>query len=269
MAGLDIDLPCLPAPDGIDSWMVEAINRTPESNGLAILIGCTKSCKHKGERLNGVVKDLSKLISTFEQLMFTTLCLDDPSVEIVRGVIDYTSKLNETAIMLPENWRRIVLTFSGHGNDKHLLAKDGEIDFRQDILLPLQALKAKNLACIPKLFFIDACRGNEVDTGVFIPRGVVARGGRTVPSEGNYFIAFSTLLGMQSFENSFRGGLWMQILSEELINPDNIDKDIDLVTRIVNKKITEIGNTHLQQPINHSTLNDEIYLLREATGTWL
>lgn len=272
--GLDVDLPHLPAPHAIDSWMCEAIRRTPVSNGLAILIGCTSSCNHK-DKLRGVVKDLQTLNSTFEELMFTTLCLDDPPVETIHRVIDYTSKLNEDAMKLPENWRRIVVTFSGHGSNEHLLAKDGKIDLRQDIVLPLQALKAKKLACIPKLFFIDACRGDKEDIGVIIneafrPRGIVARGERQ-PSEGNYFIAHSTLLGMKAFEDSSRGGLWMQILSNELINPDNIDKDIALITTIVNKKIMEIVSALQkpisQQPISKSTMREEIYLLREARGT--
>ena len=267
---LDTDLPRLPTPHTIDSWMFEAIRKTPVSNGLAILIGCTTSFNHK-EKLCGVVKDLRKLISTFEQLMFTTLCLDDPSVEIIRGVIDYTSKLNEDSIMLPNSWRRIVVTFSGHGTDKYLLAKNGEIDLRQDIVLPLQALKARELACIPKLFFIDACRGDKEDTGVFIdnalvPRGFVARGGRTVPSEGNYFIAYSTLLGMKAFEDGLHGGLWMQLLSNELVSSENIDKDISVIATIVNKKIAEIDSV-VQQPVSRSTMRDEVHLLREAIGT--
>lgn len=273
-------LPPLPPVEDVDSWMVRTILNTPISNGLAILIGCTNSCKPDQKPLEGVKTDLKTLWRTFaEQLLFTTLCLNDPSREVVKKVLKHTSELNKNAIMLPKTWKRIVITFSGHGDKEHLFTKDGQIHLREDMVNPLQAIEAEELALIPKLFFVDACRGSGIDRGVPVvdvswftnmDQGPVARGGGSrVPSRGNCHLAYSTLLGMKSFEDE-RGGFWMQILLEELTDPQNIDVIIEgIMTKVRKRLISRCGGErvpHYQQPVCESTLWDEVKLLKEAYG---
>ena len=250
---------------------------TPISNGLAILIGCTNSSKHK-EPLGGVVRDLVTLQLTFsETLLFTTLCLNNPTVEHVKKVVRCTSELGEDAIVLPEKWRRIVVTFSGHGDEEYLYTKDGCMCLREDIVKPLQAMKAEKLAGLPKLFFVDACRGLDTDEGVHVPNlswfsespPVARGGGGRVSSTGNCFIAYSTLFGMQAFEHSNVGGFWIQTLAKELANSENVDKTIQDVMTRVNKelnKICDMRKMAIQQPVTESTLIEDVKLLQEAWG---
>ena len=270
------ELPPLPLVGGMDTWMFEAIKSTPISNGLAILIGCTNSSEH--EPLRGVVRDLATLQLTFsEKLLFTTLCLNNPTVEHVKMVVKHTSELSKNALALPETWRRIVVTFSGHGDEKYLYTKDDHMCLREDIVKPLQAMKAKKLARLPKLFFIDACRGPDKDDGVYVPdlkkwfsdTSPVPRGGGRVSSTGNCFIAYSTLLGMQAFEDSNKGGFWIQTLAKELANHGNIGRTIQDVMTRVNKELNEIcdkKNMAIQQPVTESTLAEDVKLLQEAQG---
>lgn len=274
-------LPLLPPPEkaAILSWMMDTVIRPSEcnfSNGLAIIIGCTNSCKRDHPPLKGVQADLHNLMKTFKLLKFMILCLDDPTTEHIKNVIACTSDLKRNGIKLPDSWRRIVVTFSSHGDEKFLYARNSYIDLKEDIIIPLMPENAKELAEIPKLFFIDACRGPDVDEGVdisnlFHRQGPVARGSERVPSRGNIFIAYSTLLGMRSFEWPVKGGYWVLMLCEELVNEENIHITIpDVMTR-VNRKLIDFSNIHdipLQQPEFKSTLSDDIKLLKEAMGMY-
>ena len=224
------------------------------------------------------MRDLETLQLTFsETLLFTTLCLNNPTVEHVKAVVKYTSELGATAIMLPEKWRRIVVTFSGHGDEDYLYTRDGRMRLRDDIVKPLQAMKAEKLAGLPKLFFVDACRGLEENKGVHVPDlswlsdspPVPRGGGHQVSSAGNCFIAYSTLQGMQAFEHSNVGGFWIQTLANELTNLENVDKTIQDVMTAVNRALINYCNKKkmaIQQPVNQSTLTEDIKLLQEALG---
>ncbi len=185
------------------------------------------------------------------------------------------SRLNIDGIQLPQSWKRMVVTFSGHGDRHYLYAKDDVLDLEKDIVSFLLPIKARELAHIQKLFFIDACRGDEVNGGVEISsyclqsRGDLVSRGNSVPSSGNYLIACSTLLGMLSFESKTQGGCWMQSLTDQLLNQENIDKSIESILKKVNRILIDLFNRngwgHLQQPEYRSSLNGEdIKLLKEA-----
>jgi len=116
---------------------------------------------------------------------------------------------------------------------------------------------------VPKFFFVDACCGDEIASGVVYKidksARIKARGGAVeeirLPRNGNYLLAYSTLPGMKSFEDYRRGSFWMNILCDELLN--NHENSIQDILTIVNRKlILECKPNHcLQQPIFISCLN--------------
>ena len=223
--------PPLPPVNCIDTWMFQAMKDTPISNGLAILIGCTNSSEHVKEPLGRVVRDLATLQLTFsETLLFTTLCLNNPTVEHVKKVVKYTSEL-----VLPEKWRRIVVTFSGYGNMEYLYTKDGRMHLIDDIVKPLQAKK------LARLFFVDAC-------GEFEELNYDHQ-----PPTGNCFIARLPF-------DSLREGFWIQTLARELTNMSNIDETIQGVMTRVSKEL------NWEELVTESTLTEDVKLLQEALG---
>ena len=124
---------------------------------------------------------------------------------------------------------------------------------------------------IPKIFFIDACRGDDVTKTVDVPirNGATGKGSRSntdsttsrkgcykidlqkIPTEESCLIAYSTLPGCKSNEytgDDFKGSLWLKFLAEQLqVNPASIE---DLLTD-VNEKLLEHCRKHdleIQQP---------------------
>jgi len=107
-----------------------------------------------------------------------------------------------------------------------------------ETLLPKRARQIGN---IPKLFFIDACRGDRKlsEEAIVVPRHgsssgkvqeTLQKGGFDdtlhIPPEGNFLIAYSTMPHYQSYELKGEGGLWMTSLAEKLRTSSESIQDI-------------------------------------------
>ncbi len=262
----------LPESISTTDWAQALKHRNPPPNGLGLIIGCENSYKINHKPLKGVVKDLRTLKDTFSQLTFTTLCLFDPTADQVKKLIKTASNLQKNGLLQPDSWKRVVVTFSGHGDRTSLCTKDGKISFEEDIFEPLVSSRDSLMVGIAKLFFLDACRGDYHDPGIDLStllyrcRGeeshLVPRGER-IPSKGNYLVAYSTLPEMTAFESN-GGGCWMQLLSTCLLH---IDKSVQDVLVDVNNILLEQLNDRdgsLQQPSWECTLRESIFFHREA-----
>ena len=247
----------------IEVCLRDSVLRRPVANGLAIIIANEDSSDPNHRSLRGAKRDLEKMKETFEVLRFATLPILNASKEEILASVQAASKYKE----YPPSYKRIAFVFSGHGNENLIYAHDGAVDTNQ-VYEPLQPKNAPHLADIPKLFFMDACRGPNEDRGV----EVVARGKTepsrdriVVPSYGNYVLAFSTMPNMQAYEVKDVGGLWMNIVSRQLRT--NRKSILDVLTEVNRELFNEFrihGFKVHQQPVLESAINDTIGLLEEA-----
>ena len=247
----------------IENKLRESILRRPVGNGLAIIIANENSSDPGHQPLDGARRDLENMKETFEVLRFATLSILNASKEQVLAAVRAAAKFKK----YPPSYKRIAFAFSGHGDKNVVYAHDGAIDTNQ-LYEPLQPLNAPHLADIPKLFFMDACRGPIEDVEV------VARGktepfwDRTVvPPYGNYMyvLAFSTMPSMRAYEAKDIGGLWMNIVSRQLRT--NRKSILDVLTEVNHELLKEFrshGFEVRQQPVLESAINDTIGLLEEA-----
>ena len=247
----------------IENKLRESILRRPVANGLAIIIANENSSDPSHRPLDGARRDLENMKETFEVLRFATLPILNASKEQVLAAVRAAAKYKK----YPPSYKRIAFAFSGHGDKNVVYAHDGAIDTNQ-LYEPLQPKNAPHLADIPKLFFMDACRGPNEDKGV----EVVARGKTepprdriVVPSYGNYVLAFSTMPSMRAYEAKDIGGLWMNIVSRQLrTNRKSILDVLTVVNRELFNKFRSHGFEVHQQPVLESAINDTIGLLEEA-----
>lgn len=133
--------------------------------------------------------------------------------------------------------KTIIFAFSGHGTNENLVvANDGEPIFLRDIVEPLVVPKYIGDTCdeIPKLFFIDACRGRRV---------IIVKGESDVRDiKGNYRIEYATLHDFKAFAYG-DGSAWMPVLARQLRQRNDTYQN---VMAIVNQKVYKQGVT--QQP---------------------
>ena len=154
----------------------------------------------------------------------------------------------------PTSYKCIAFVFSGHGLDANqLYMQDGSLITVWSIVESLLPKRARQLGTIPKLFFIDACRGSRElsEEAIIVPRHASPSSGRVqetlqkggvdatlcVPPEGNFLIAYSTMPYYRSYELKGKGGLWMQYLAEKLRTSNQSIQDILSET---NKELMEV-----------------------------
>ena len=193
-----------------------------DSPGLAILVTCDYGGGKEGlGALPGTKEDARELTETFiKYLGYAPHVLHNPTK------VELQAKMQEVSDMLEiaeGDQKVIVFAFSGHGcsrgSAEKLYTNDGEVlDFQDEIVLPLT--RQDNAYIIPKLFFIDACRGSET-------LSVVSKGSETNEAtaadgnspkayfeklvqhvSGNFRIDYATIPRHVSYAGT-GGSLWM------------------------------------------------------------
>ena len=149
-----------------------------------------------------------------------------------------------------------------HGNEDGILGIDSEAIPVDDITAKFQGGdKCPQLVTKPKLFFLQACRGDVDDKGYYVPRGpissdVYADSDRfeempvKLPSDADFLIAYSTTKGFVShrkFTDSARyavghgeqlGSWFISCLVQVLCNNSHREDLMTMLTR-VNKAMSE------------------------------
>lgn len=246
------------------------VDGSPRSKGLALIVGCEEGPKTEKKTysfLAGVKKDVDLMEETFrDTLRYCTWRIMNPTqVELeaaLRAVAMYPD--------YPPSYKRFVFIFAGHGLNEQIVVKDGFVRITENVIVPLEAKNACSLATVPKLFFIDACRGPLQDNGVI----VASRGGEVVesikvPEKGNMLIAYSTLPHYEALEDSSSGGLWLKTLASELRNSN--DSITDVLTTVRKKVLyqcmhlrTKDGAPIHQVSQSDDTLFEKVCFLTEA-----
>ena len=136
--------------------------------------------------------------------------------------------------------KAIAFAFAGHGSNENVVRdNDNEDLFLRNVVEPLVDPTSTGKKCpkIPKLFFIDACRGNEVIT---VPRE------RAIDNiQGNFNIEYATIEGYKAYDDS-----WTPVLARELRENDDTYQNVMAEAR---RKAHE--KYLLQQPQTQGQLN--------------
>ena len=204
-----------------------------EKHGIAVLVTCDYDGTPHIPTLEATNEDAFEMKETFEQFDYNIVQLQNKEVTehavlaLVEQLSTYLKNYNGATVNegesrdgadIDKSVKAIVFAFSGHGtNDNILLANDGDPIFLRDVVKPLvdpsivgypsePASIGPTSHLIPKLFFIDACRGKNT---IRIPE---AKGDTDVNDiQGNFSIEFATIHDHKAFTDS-----WMPVLAREL-----------------------------------------------------
>ena len=255
---------CCDSCQGMEARLTEAhVRAHPDALGLAVIVANRRGPLQGQLQLQNVVTDQGNMSRAFQQLRFAVVPATDIScVEMMALFHDIASYPS-----YPPSYKRISVVFAGHGTKEGLCAHDGVVPIK-DIIDQFQPANCHpSIRGIPKLFFIDACRG-DLGMGVV----VAERGGTAVPSKvvtqyGNSLVAYSTMAGYKAYEVDGRGGIWMSHLSRKLLQDMSI---LDIMTD-VNQSLMGMfqepqyqRNGYAQQPTCESNLNETVNLFRES-----
>jgi hypothetical protein len=197
--------------------------------GDAILISMEKY--PQGRKRHGAQLDRGKMETLFKTLYFDVKCLVDRKAEDLKREL---IKISEN--ICKETSDCFVCFVSAHGNtDEHghyiTDASESKVYIISDILKPF--MTCDSLKGIPKVFFINACRGGHPN----IQDGSTERVAEYLKKTGkDSLVVFSTEEGNESRRSTEDGTYFVQALYEAIIV--NYEKeDVGAMVTIANKML--------------------------------
>uniref|UniRef100_A0A182STF3 Caspase n=1 Tax=Anopheles maculatus TaxID=74869 RepID=A0A182STF3_9DIPT len=241
------------------------------------------------EKRRGTDLDCNNIRQTLSDLQFEVRVYDDLTrselIQVLDNLAEEDHKSRDCLLV-------VIMT---HGEDDVLNAKDRT--FRVDRLWENFVGKAcPSLLGKPKLFFIQACRGNNLDTGVRLnqsisqaARTVCSTGARelpqpniqpgrsksiqyAIPSMADLLVMYSTYKGHYAWRNPNRGSWFIEALCNELRMHGNSKELLQLLTAVSRKvayefesqvSLDNVINSTKQMPCIVSMLTKHVYFPRK------
>ncbi|NWU23009.1 CASP6 protein, partial [Dyaphorophyia castanea] len=249
--------PALPTKDGNENITeVDAFNIRPsldpaeeykmnhQRRGVALIFNHERfSWRLKLTDRHGTTADRNNLQRSLTDLGFEVRLLDDLKKE------DVLQKINEASMDDHSSADCFVCVFLSHGKDDHIYAYDDKIEI-QAITDMFRGDKCQSLVGKPKIFIIQACRGDKHDDPVIAHDStdssseslineteVDAAGVYTLPAGADFIMCYSVAQGYYSHRDIVNGSWYIQDLCETLRKHGSSLEFTELLT-LVNRKVS-------------------------------
>ncbi|XP_028263182.1 caspase-3a [Parambassis ranga] len=201
------------------------------SIGQCIIINNKNFDRRTGmNQRNGTDVDAANALKVFTKLGYKVKVYNDQTVDQMKQVLTAVSKEDHSCSA------SFICVLLSHGDEGVFFGTDGSVDLK--LLTSLfRGDRCRSLVGKPKLFFIQACRGTELDAG--IETGIETDSGddtTRIPVEADFLYAFSTAPGYYSWRNTQTGSWFMQSLCE-MISKYGKELDILHIMTRVNHKV--------------------------------
>ncbi|XP_073808219.1 caspase-22 [Danio rerio] len=232
--------------------------------GLCLIFNNENFTNPKMER-RGSQKDTASLKDLFEWLGFSVEIKQDQTVSAMKMTLKEYSEDREHGDCF-------VCCVLSHGNESGVLGSDEQICPVDDITSPFNGANCSALAGKPKVFFIQACRGHEIQSKVMVADD--SGGSRTqkpgrvsvsIPKDSDFLIARSTVEGYVSIRDETRGTWFIQSLCENLKEGSKRGHDIlTILTKVNNDVSLKEGSLKVKNEIVDAKVTPQpIFTLRK------
>ncbi|CAL8286314.1 unnamed protein product [Arctogadus glacialis] len=155
---------------------------------------------------NGTDMDAGNAMQVFKKLGYKVKVYNDQSIDQIQQV------LRSAAGDDHGDFASFICVLLSHGDDGVFFGTDGPLELRSLTSL-FRGDQCRSLVGKPKLFFIQACRGTELDGGIETDSGP-DYGTTKIPVEADFLYAYSTAPGYYSWRNTTSGSWFIQSLCE-------------------------------------------------------
>lgn len=192
-------------------------NMNHKRRGLALIFNHENFDVPQLKARAGTNVDCENLSATLKALDFEVRVYKDLKLRDLQREIERVAQMDHSDADC------VLVTILSHGEFGYLYAKDCQ--YRLDVVWSyFTANHCPSLAGKPKLFFVQACQGDQLDGGVMMAG---PRENRTetdssstttykIPTHADFLIAYSTIPGFYSWRNTQKGSWFMQSLCHEL-----------------------------------------------------
>lgn len=202
----------------------------------------------------GTNKDVESLSEVFTSYGFEVRIENNATAERIAEVMK--------AVAEEDHSQRgcFVCVVLSHGKDGGFYCYD---DFMEEEFLfkLFKGENCKQLVGKPKLFFIQACRGDKFDSGVTPYASVATTSTGRIPIEADFLCHYSTPPGYVAFRNIFDGSWFIQSLCEMLKKYGKKYELMQILTRVNHKVAFKYeASGKKEMPCIVSKLTKDIYL---------
>ncbi|XP_056123014.1 caspase-8-like [Rhinichthys klamathensis goyatoka] len=185
----------------------------------------------------GTDKDKDNLTRVFENMFFEVEVRADLRASDMQNVIKEFAERDHSRM------DAFVCCILSHGEKGSVLGIDGkEVPIRE---LTQPFAECRTLVSKPKLFFIQACQGNEAQQGVWMPDGQESttedetfEEDAYVPLKADFLIGMATVEQYQSFRNTKDGSIYIQELCKQLEIGCPRKEDMHSILTRVNREVS-------------------------------
>ncbi|XP_057699483.1 caspase-3a [Corythoichthys intestinalis] len=172
---------------------------------------------------NGTDVDAGNAMQVFAKLGYKCRLYNDQTVAQMKQVLTAVSKEDHGSNA------SLVCVLLSHGDEGVFFGTDGSLELKQLTSL-FRGDRCKTLVGKPKLFFVQACRGTELDAGIEADGG--EDGVSRIPVEADFLYAYSTAPGYYSWRNTMTGSWFIQSLCEMLSAHGKTLELLHILTRV-------------------------------------
>jgi caspase 7 len=212
----------------------ELYNMNHRRRGLAIVFNHKNFDPRLGLKTrNGTDADRDNLRSTLRTLDFAVKVYNDLPYKEMERILEEASNENHADADC------ILVAVLSHGELGILYSCDQP--YKPDRLWGhFNAEKCPTLAGKPKLFFVQACQGDQLDTGVHLKKVNYTETDSNamsykIPSHADFLIAYSTIPGFYSWRNTTAGSWFVQALCYVLQRTGHSHDLLSNLTRVARK----------------------------------
>lgn len=197
------------------------------SIGHCIIINNKNFHKSTGmNQRNGTDVDAANAMKTFGKLGYKVKVFNDQTVDQIKKLLTGVARDDHSRCA------SFVCVLLSHGDEGVFFGTDGALELKALTSL-FRGDRCISLVGKPKLFFIQACRGTELDPGIDTDSGT--EDSMKIPVEADFLYAYSTAPGYYSWRNTQTGSWFMQSLCELLSKHGPQLELMQILTRVNHK----------------------------------
>ncbi|XP_046568753.1 caspase-7-like [Haliotis rubra] len=222
-----------------------------ERRGLAVIINNT---------LGGMGKDGESMVDCLTQLGFDVTMYSRQTMKQMKELMRAAAASDHSGCDC------FVCVILADGGDDNVKATDGTVKI-SSLVAPFKGHICKSLAGKPKLFFMQGCRGRDLDHGVTVGAALSVVGDDAddddydevdgmpmtykIPSGADFLLAYSTVAGYQASQNPMAGSYYINALCSAL-KKYSTTMDLLRILILVNKMVARGFQSSTGRPNNKS-----------------
>ena len=206
----------------------------------------------------GATVDQQNLVSTFQFLQYHVEVRENCTADQMIDLMKEMSSRDHS------RFDSFICCILSHGEEGRIFGADSKPVELKDITALIKGTFCRTLVDKPKLFFIQACRGEGEDTGIKVERDAV--GNSSLPVEADFLFGYATPPGNAAYRSRRHGSWFISELCQVFCQDSHL-LGLGHMMKKVNRKVsdayTKEGHKQCTEVVDR--LRKEVHFFRDFT----